>query len=73
MWPFFEQALARYQQGGWQGLGFVFTAVDPYCGIDLDDCRDPQTGEIASWATQIVDALESYTEVVRSVCLMTGW
>ena len=35
-------------------------------GIDLDDCRDPETGEIASWAQQIVDALESYTEVSPS-------
>ena len=59
--------------GAGRESGFVFTASDPYAGIDLDDCRDPETGEIASWAQQIVDALESYTEVVRSVCLMTGW
>ena len=52
--------------GGWDGLGFVFTAVDPYAGIDLDDCRDPETGEIAYWAQQIVGALESYTEVSPS-------
>ncbi len=65
-WATWPQALARYHSGGWDGLGFVFTAADPYCGIDLDDCRHPQTGEIASWAQQIVDALESYTEVSPS-------
>ena len=65
-WGTWPQALARYQHGGWEGLGFVFTAADPYCGIDLDDCRDPATGEIAFWAQQIVDALESYTEISPS-------
>ncbi len=65
-WGTWQQALARYRAGGWDGLGFVFTAADPYCGIDLDGCRDPDTGEIASWAEQIVDALESYTEVSPS-------
>ncbi len=65
-WGTWPQALARYHSGGWDGLGFVFTAADPYAGIDLDDCRDPETGEIGFWAQQIVDALESYTEVSPS-------
>ena len=66
-WGTFAQALARYPHGGYAGLGFVFTAGDPYCGIDLDDCRDPETGEIvASWAWEIVKELQSYTEVSPS-------
>ena len=65
-WGTFVQTLARYQHGGWHGLGFVFSAADPYCGIDLDHCRDPETGEMAYWAQQIVDALDSYTEVSPS-------
>ncbi len=65
-WGTWLQALARYQHGGWQGVGFVFTASDPFCGIDLDDRRDPATVEIASRAQQMVDALESYTEVSPS-------
>jgi hypothetical protein len=28
-------------------VGFVFTANDPYCGIDLDDCRD-EAGTLAA-------------------------
>lgn len=65
-WGTWPQALARYQHGGWDGLGFVFTAADPYCGVDLDGCRDPETGEIASWAHYILDQLASYTEISPS-------
>ena len=65
-WGTYVQALARYQHGGWQGLGFVFTASDPYCGVDVDDCRIPLTEEIAPWAWQIVEELASYTELSPS-------
>src|ERR1051326_4820407 len=65
-WGTWPQALGRYHSGGWDGLGFVFTTADPYCGIDLDDGRDYQTGKTASWALQIVMALKSYTEVSPS-------
>jgi putative DNA primase/helicase len=43
------------------GIGFVFTESDPFCGVDLDACVDPKTGEIASWASEIVRELNSYT------------
>ena len=65
-WGTYAQALARFQQGGWHGLGFVFTTDDPYAGIDLDDCRMPLTGEIAPWAWEIVKRFSSYTEVSPS-------
>src|SRR5215218_8663299 len=32
------------------GLGFVFTAEDPYAGIDFDHCVDPDTSTIADLA-----------------------
>jgi hypothetical protein len=44
------------------GLGFVFSETDPYCGIDLDHCIDPVTGDVADWAQHHVDMLDSYTE-----------
>ncbi len=65
-WGTYAQALARFQHAGWHGLGFVFSTDDPYCGVDLDDCRSPLTGEIAPWAWQIVERLSSYTEVSPS-------
>ncbi|WP_318571278.1 hypothetical protein [Salinigranum marinum] len=34
--------------------------------MDLDDCRDSTTGELTSWAQDIVDRLDSYSEVSPS-------
>lgn len=51
-WGTFAQATRRYTQGGYDGLGFVFAGE--FVGIDLDDCRDPETGEIAAWAHPIL-------------------
>ena len=45
--------------------GFVFSGGDPYTGIDLDNCVD-ESGNLASWAQEIVDAFQSYTEVSHS-------
>jgi primase-polymerase (primpol)-like protein len=51
---------------GYCGVGFVFSSDDPYVGIDLDGCRNPQTGYIEPWALEIVRRLNSYTEISRS-------
>ncbi len=50
------------------GVGIMFCAVDGayLCGIDLDTCRDKDTGDIASWAQEIIDRFASYTEVSPS-------
>jgi hypothetical protein len=47
-------------------VGFVFTSVDPFTGIDLDKCRDPETASVEPWAQSIVDFLDSYTEISPS-------
>jgi hypothetical protein len=65
-WATFECALSAYRAGGWDGIGFVFTEGDPFAGVDLDDCRDPQTGQLEKWATEIVATLDSYCEVSPS-------
>ena len=65
-WITFDEAVAAYKAGGFVGIGFVFTKDDPYCGIDLDGCRDPSTGEIAPWAQEIINLMSSYTEVSPS-------
>lgn len=63
-WGTFEQAIARAAEA--QGTGYVFSADDPFCGIDLDDCRDPASGEVHPAAAGIVLELDSYTEISPS-------
>ncbi|MFC6888192.1 hypothetical protein [Halorubrum trueperi] len=48
------------------GLGVVFTADDPLVGVDLDDCRDPETETPTAWAADVIGQLDSYTEVSPS-------
>src|SRR5258708_30390362 len=40
-WGNFDEAVARYEEGGYEGIGYVFSAEDPYCGVDLDKCIQP--------------------------------
>ncbi len=61
-WGSFAAALARYRRDSLAGVGFVFTAADPFAGVDLDDCYDPATGARAPEAGEIVSALGTYTE-----------
>lgn len=65
-WGTFEQALACCQSNNLQGIGFVFSENDRYVGIDLDKCRDPETGEFESKAREIIDLFKSYTEISPS-------
>ncbi|KTG11031.1 hypothetical protein AUR64_07655 [Haloprofundus marisrubri] len=65
-WASFDVAHETATEKSGYGLGFVFTAADSLVGVDLDDCRDSETGEATGWATEIVDTLDSYTEVSPS-------
>ena len=57
----FEAVIAAYEAGLSDGIGFAFTENDPFCGIDLDHCIDPE-GNIHPDALGIVETLDSYTE-----------
>ncbi len=48
------------------GVGFVFTADDPYCGVDLDNCIDPESGQLKKWAADFLAKLDSYAETSPS-------
>lgn len=62
-WGTFEDAVSAVDRLGLSGIGFVFTESDPYTGIDLDKCRDPETGRAESWAREIVGRFNSYAEL----------
>jgi len=65
-WSTLTDAVEAFTTRSLDGVGFVFAGDDPYTGIDLDDCRNSETGEIAVWAREIIDKLCSYTEVSPS-------
>jgi putative DNA primase/helicase len=65
-WASFKAAIEYAEENSMNGIGFVFSEDDLIAGVDLDKCRNAETGEIAPWARKIVAALDSYTEVSPS-------
>ena len=65
-WGTYEDAVRASREHGYDGVGFVFTEDDPYAGVDLDKCRDPETGEIEEWAKELLEYVNSYTELSPS-------
>jgi putative DNA primase/helicase len=66
-WSSLDRALQMSHEA--DGIGFVFTAEDPFVGIDLDGCIT-EDGEIEQWAAEIVETLDSYTERSPSGCAL---
>jgi hypothetical protein len=64
-WGSYEEALAAYQAGQCDGIGFAFLG-SKIAAFDLDKCRNPETGEIAPEALSIVERCASYTEITPS-------
>ena len=65
-WASFEAALDYTETEYADGVGFVFTDDNPIVGVDLDDCRDPETDDVDDAALDIIARLDSYTEVSPS-------
>lgn len=65
-WATFDVVSECHDKGGYSGIGFVFSETDEFCGIDLDGCRNPETGEVAEWARGMLKILDSYSEVSPS-------
>jgi len=65
-WASYDEAVKAYRAHGYDGIGFVFTPEDDLCGVDLDKCLDPETGELEGWAQEVIEELDSYTEISPS-------
>ena len=78
-WADFDPACRRYEQyaaqegkGQCEGLGYIIRG--DHVGVDLDNCRNPETGDLEPWALDIIRKLDSYTEVspsgtgIRIIC-----
>ncbi len=70
-WRTCDQAVNLYEQSrreGWKhpfdGIGFMCDGS--FVGIDLDHCRNKETGEIAAWAQAILDRFASYWYITPS-------
>ena len=67
-WNTFDETIRSYkacENGGISGIGFVVTG-SPFTGIDLDHCRDPETGEVEEGANKIIAKMKSYCEITPS-------
>lgn len=66
-WSNFELAWMAYENYRWAaGIGFVFTPESGFYGVDLDSCRDPDSGAIDPWAQAVLELTTSYAEVSPS-------
>ena len=70
-WGSMADAFEKMNRNAYEGIAIVITKrrdilpID-LVGIDLDDCRDADTGDIDDWAITIIDELATYTEVSPS-------
>ena len=67
-WAPFASALAYHERDSkdTDGVGFVVHEEDTVAGLDLDDCRDPETGELEEWAEDVLDSVPTYAEASPS-------
>ena len=64
-WASFDEAVERMD--GYDGIGFMFSEHDPYCGVDLDGCR-AAGGEVGGQQRRSDEdrrKAASYPDVVR--------
>lgn len=65
-WAGFDLAAAAVARNQADGVGYVLLLDERLIALDLDDCRDPRTGELAPWAIALVEEADSYTEITPS-------
>ncbi len=64
-WVTYDEAYEAYQQNSTiDGIGFALG--DGFSGVDLDDCRDPDSSVITEQAGSIITTFDSYTEISPS-------
>lgn len=67
-WRSFKECLQAWSEHRrhYAGIGYVFASDDPYVGIDLDEVRGPDSGELTPRAQATLERLDSYAEVSPS-------
>lgn len=59
-WSTFPTIIKFYEQGGYDGIGFMFGKDDPFIGIDIDHCVEE--GALTQLAEDVIEIIQSYTE-----------
>lgn len=72
-WATFQEATDACQRRDGAGIGYVLTKEDGIAVVDLDNCRNPESGEINHFAQGIVEQLDSLTEVSHSGTGLHVW
>jgi hypothetical protein len=67
-WVLLDVAERSLEAGLIDGIGYVIREDAENVYLDLDDCRDPITGEVAEWALALIEECDSYTELTPSGC-----
>ncbi len=63
-WSSFDTAMTAYGARDLAGIGFALATNGGIFFVDLDHCRDPETGVVDEWATRILWSFRhSYREV----------
>ena len=70
-WGSYNEAVAAFERGGFEGIGFVLTADDPFTVIDFDDTEGD--AELLAWHQSVHNALASYSEWSPSGTGVHSW
>ena len=65
-WGTLEESLEACGHFNLPGVGFALAEGSGIVAIDLDHCRDPETGALTPLANRIMERFNSYTEVSPS-------
>jgi putative DNA primase/helicase len=65
-WGTLAEAQTAVEQFSLTGIGYALTRGAGIVAVDLDDCRNPETGDLDPMAERIVKRFDSYTEVSPS-------
>jgi len=74
-WNEFSIVFERWQKCSnvYNGIGFVFSGHDPFCGIDLDKSLDSD-GNVKAWARDILERFhDTYAEISPSGAGIKIW
>jgi AAA domain len=70
-WCTFPQALGAYQTGKFDGIGYMLSETQ-IAAIDLDKCRNPETGGLDEWAADIINDAREEGAYIETTVSGTG-